>query len=133
MLRTSLSEGLPPVRGDRVQLQQVVLNLTMNAIEAMREVEDRTRELVIGSRPSEVAGALGVAVAVEDTGRGFAAADAERLFEAFYTTKREGLGMGLSISRSIIEAHGGRLSVAHRAGHGAAFTFVLPSVDDPGS
>jgi signal transduction histidine kinase len=115
---------LPPVRGDRVQVQQVLLNLVMNGIEAMKEVTDRPRELLIRSRPEASSHVL---VAVQDSGIGLDEQRLERVFEAFYTTKREGLGMGLSISRSIIEAHGGRLwPVAHRD-HGATFQFTLPT------
>src|SRR6185369_5715135 len=100
-----LSGELPPVLGDKIQLQQVLLNLIVNAIEAMSAVHDRRRELTIASRPD---GPDAVLVQVSDTGPGLAREQAERLFEAFYTTKADGLGIGLSISRSIVEAHGGR-------------------------
>jgi PAS domain S-box-containing protein len=123
-VRTELAAALPPVRGDRVQLQQVLLNLVMNGIEAMQEVTDRPRELLIRSRPEESSHVL---VAVQDRGIGLDEQRLERVFEAFYTTKPEGMGMGLSISRSIIEAHGGRLwPVAHRD-YGATFQFTLPT------
>ena len=113
---------LPPVVGDRVQLQQVVLNLVMNAIEAMASVTGRPRTLVIRcERQDDVA-----RVAVHDTGVGIRASDLDRVFGAFFTTKPSGMGMGLSISRSIIEAHGGRLWAAPNEPHGAIFQFSLP-------
>jgi PAS domain S-box-containing protein len=114
---------LPSVIGDRVQLQQVVLNLVMNAIEAMAPVTDRPRKLVIRSErhDDDV-----VRVAVHDTGVGIRASDLDRMFSAFFTTKPSGMGMGLSISRSIIEAHGGRLWAAPSEPHGAIFQFSLP-------
>jgi PAS domain S-box-containing protein len=127
VLRTSLADDLPPVLGDRIQLQQVMLNLLTNAIEAMRDVADRRRELVISSRRHDVGLDVGVLVAVEDTGIGFESADADQLFGALYTTKPDGLGMGLSISRSIILSHGGRLWATLNAGYGATFQFVLPA------
>jgi PAS domain S-box-containing protein len=127
VLRTSLADDLPPVLGDRIQLQQVMLNLLTNAIEAMRDVADRERELVISARRHDVGPDAGVLVAVEDTGVGFERVDAHQLFEALYTTKPDGLGMGLSISRSIILAHGGRLWATPNAGYGATFQFVLPA------
>jgi C4-dicarboxylate-specific signal transduction histidine kinase len=113
---------LPSVVGDRIQLQQVVLNLVMNAIEAMASVMDRPRELVIRcERHDDVA-----RVAVHDTGVGIRASDLDRVFSAFFTTKPSGMGMGLSISRSIIEAHGGRLWAAPNEPHGAILQFSLP-------
>jgi PAS domain S-box-containing protein len=123
-VRTELAAALPPVRGDRVQLQQVILNLVMNGIEAMKEVTDRPRELLIRSRPEESSRVL---VAVQDRGIGLDEQSLERVFEAFYTTKPEGLGMGLSISRSIIEAHGGRLWPVAHSDYGATFQFTLPT------
>jgi C4-dicarboxylate-specific signal transduction histidine kinase len=124
VVRTELAAALPPVRGDRVRLQQVILNLVMNGIEAMKEVTDRPRELLIRSRPEASSHVL---VAVQDRGIGLDEQRLERVFEAFYTTKREGMGMGLPISRSIIEAHGGRLwPTAHRD-DGATFQFTLPT------
>jgi signal transduction histidine kinase len=126
VLRTSLADDLPPVLGDRIQLQQVVLNLLTNAIEAMREIADRRRELVISTRRYDGGPDAGVRVAVEDAGVGFAWTSVDQLFEALYTTKPDGLGMGLSISRSIIRSHGGRLWGTPNAGHGATFQFVLP-------
>ncbi|MEY9325267.1 PAS domain S-box protein [Sinorhizobium fredii] len=127
LLRTELARDLPPVAGDRVQLQQVILNLVMNGIESMKKVADRPRELVIRSRPAASGTVL---VAVLDTGVGLEPENAERVFEAFYTTKAEGLGMGLAICRSIIEAHGGRLWAEATEPQGAVFQFTLPSDPD---
>ena len=123
LVRTQLAEGLPSVQGDRVQLQQVMLNLIINAIEAMREVGEEERELLIssGNEPD------GVLVEVRDSGPGFAAADLERVFEAFYTTKSDGLGLGLSICRSIVEAHNGRLWASPNVPRGAIFRFTAPA------
>jgi PAS domain S-box-containing protein len=123
-VRTELAAALPPVQGDRVQVQQVLLNLVMNGIEAMKEVTDRPRALLIRSRPEASSHVL---VAVQDSGIGLDEQRLERVFEAFYTTKPEGLGMGLSISRSIIEAHGGRLWPAANRDYGATFQFTLPT------
>jgi PAS domain S-box-containing protein len=127
VLSRLLSEDLPCVLGDRIQLQQVLLNLVVNAIEAMGTVKDRPRELTIASRLDEPDGVL---VEVRDTGPGLEREHADHLFEAFYTTKSEGLGIGLSISRSIVEAHGGRLSAAQNVPHGAIFRFTLPVQGD---
>jgi PAS domain S-box-containing protein len=127
VLRTSLAGDLPPVFGDRIQLQQVLLNLLINAIEAMRDVADRGRELGITARRHDVGPAAGVLVAVQDTGVGFDRANVDQLFEALYTTKPDGLGMGLSISQSIVLSHGGRLWATLNAGYGATFQFVLPT------
>jgi predicted ATPase/signal transduction histidine kinase len=129
LLETQLAEGLPLVRGDRVQLQQVLLNLIVNAIEAMSGVKERPRELTIVSASD---GPDTVSVEVRDSGTGLDPEHAPHLFEPFYTTKAEGLGIGLSISRSIIEAHGGRLSSAANAPHGTVFLFLLP-VNEPGA
>ena len=123
-LQTQLADDLPRVRGDRVQLQQVILNLIVNAVEAMSAAGEGARELLISSRD---AGADGVLVAVRDSGPGLAPANVEHLFEAFYTTKPRGLGMGLSICRSIIEAHGGRLLAISNVPRGAVFQFTLPA------
>jgi PAS domain S-box-containing protein len=128
VLETQFDEALPLVAGDRVQLQQVMLNLVVNAIDAMSAVDDRPRELKIVSRRQDEGG---VAVDVRDTGTGLDPERAERIFEAFYTTKPQGLGIGLSISRSIIEAHGGRLWAAPNAPHGAVFGFSLPVGEEP--
>ena len=122
-VKMRLSERLPPVLGDRIQLQQVILNLIMNAIEAMSEVEERSRELLISTSEFESGGVL---VAVSDSGPGLPPANLARIFEAFYTTKSTGLGMGLSICRSIVEAHGGRLWATPNEPHGAVFCMMLP-------
>ena len=127
VLRTSLADDLPPVLGDRIQLQQVVLNLLTNAIEAMRDVAGRRRGLLISARRDDIGPDAGVLVAVEDAGVGFEGASVDQLFETLYTTKPDGLGMGLSISQSIIRSHGGRLWGTPNAGHGATFQFVLPA------
>jgi PAS domain S-box-containing protein len=122
-VRTQLAEGLPHVQGDRVQLQQVLLNLIINAIEAMRDVGEEERELLISSRNEPD----GVSVEVRDSGPGFAPADIDRVFEAFYTTKPDGVGLGLSICRSIIEAHDGRLWASPNMPRGAIFGFIAPA------
>ena len=119
-LRLDLAPHLRPVNGDRVQLQQVLINLVMNGMEAMTPSSDRPREMVIRSRPDD----SGVLVAVEDAGVGLDETSMARLFDAFFTTKRGGMGMGLSISRSIIEAHGGRLWATTNTTHGATFHFT---------
>jgi len=124
-LRVDLASALLPVLGDRVQLQQVLINLVMNGIEAMASGGDRPPELVIRSRPH---GGDQVLVAVEDAGVGIDPNTIDRLFSAFFTTKPGGLGMGLSISRSIIDAHGGRLWVTPNPTHGATFHFALPGI-----
>ena len=123
VLHTELAAGDPPVMADRVQLQQVLLNLIMNGVEAMRGVTERTRVLTVSSMLSEPDNVL---VAVEDTGKGLDPAVRERMFQPFFTTKPDGLGMGLAISRSIVEAHGGRLWVSPRAPHGAEVRFTIP-------
>ena len=124
-LRRDLTSALPPVLGDRVQLQQVVINLVVNGVEAMAAVHDRPRELVIRSEPDDEDRVL---VAVQDAGAGLDAIHADRLFTAFFTTKPDGMGMGLSISRSIIEAHGGQLWATPNSTHGATFHFALPAL-----
>jgi PAS domain S-box-containing protein len=121
-LRTDLASDLPTVMGDRVQLQQVVLNLVLNGMEAMATVSDRPRELVIETKRE---GEEHVCVAVRDVGVGLDPESINRLFDAFYTTKQGGLGMGLSISRSIIENHGGRLWAEPNEGPGATFLFTI--------
>ena len=123
-VRTELAANLPPVRGDRVQLQQVLLNLVMNGMEAMQAVADRPRDLIVRSQQEE-SDAIGVAV--RDAGTGIDPQNLERIFTAFVTTKPGGLGMGLAISRSIIEAHGGRLWAEPNDGPGATFQFSLPT------
>jgi PAS domain S-box-containing protein len=122
-VRTQLAEDLPHIRGDRVQLLQVLLNLIINAIEAMREVGEEERELLISSHNEPD----GVSIEVRDSGPGFAPAVLERVFEAFYTTKPRGLGLGLSICRSIIEAHDGRLWASPNVPRGAIFGFIAPA------
>jgi len=124
VLQTAFAEDLPPIAGDRVQLQQVILNLLLNAADAMAGVEDRPRRLAV--RTALDAGDR-VRLTVQDAGVGFAPDTAARLFEAFYTTKAEGMGIGLSVSRSIIESHGGRLSAEPNPdGPGASFVIDLP-------
>jgi PAS domain S-box-containing protein len=123
-LRIQFSRALPAVLADRTQLQQVIINLVMNGIEAMQPVTDRPRELVIQSRQDE---AQQVQVTVKDCGVGISAENADRLFNAFFTTKSSGMGMGLSICRSILAAHGGRLWAEPNLPHGATFHFTLPS------
>jgi signal transduction histidine kinase len=118
-----LTPTLPMIFGDRVQLQQVIINLVMNGIEAMQSITDRPRELVIRSGRDETQQVL---VSVADCGVGISAENAERLFTAFFTTKASGMGMGLSICRSIMEAHGGRLWATANVPHGATFQFTLP-------
>jgi C4-dicarboxylate-specific signal transduction histidine kinase len=125
-VQTRLAEGLLPVEGDRVQLQQVVLNLILNAVEAMSTVEAGPRELFISTEQTRVAGVL---VSVRDSGPGIDPDHLDRLFEAFYTTKSSGVGMGLSICRSIIDAHGGRLWADANVPRGAVFQFTLPDAE----
>jgi C4-dicarboxylate-specific signal transduction histidine kinase len=122
-LRTELSSALPQVLGDRVQLQQVIINLLINGVEAMAPITDRPREILIRSQEHEAGEVL---VAVLDSGIGINSETAEKLFSAFFTTKPSGMGMGLSISRSIIRAHGGKLWVSPNPDHGAAFQFTVP-------
>jgi C4-dicarboxylate-specific signal transduction histidine kinase len=122
-LQTEMSENLPPVVVDRVLLQQVVLNLIMNAMEAMRPVSDRARVLRIRTQEQSSGS---IVVLVQDSGVGIYPEHSSRMFEAFYTTKVEGIGMGLTISRSIIEAHGGRLWALANDGPGSTFCFALP-------
>jgi signal transduction histidine kinase len=123
LLRLELAPALPVVLGDRVQLQQVLINLVINAIQAMASVTDRPRDLWIRSQQRDAGHVL---VAVTDSGSGIDAKSMNELFKAFYTTKPSGMGMGLSICRSIIEAHGGQVSAANNAGPGATFQFTLP-------
>jgi C4-dicarboxylate-specific signal transduction histidine kinase len=122
-LQMEFAPALPMILGDRVQLQQVIINLVMNAIEAMQSVTDRSRELVIRSRQDETQQVL---VSVTDYGAGISAEDADRLFNPFFTTKSSGMGMGLSICRSIVDAHDGRLSATANLPHGATFQLLLP-------
>lgn len=118
-----LAAGLPAVRGDRAQLQQVVLNIVLNGLEAASGSIRRARGLIIRTSMD----ASVVVVAVEDSGTGIDTADVDRLFEPLYTTKPEGLGMGLSIARTIVGAHGGELRASNNAGGGATFAFTLPA------
>jgi PAS domain S-box-containing protein len=128
-VRTQLTQGLPRVQGDRVQLQQVLLNLIINAIEAMRDVGDDERELFISTRNEPD----GVSVEVRDSGPGFAPETLEHVFAGFYTPKPDGLGIGLSICRSIIEAHGGRLWASSNLPRGASFQFALSAIANTAS
>ena len=130
IIQTRFADGLSPVSGDRVQLQQVVLNLIMNAIEAMTSLRDRACELVISTRISD---GNQVLVSLEDSGIGLDPNTLDKIFEPFYTTKAGGMGMGLSISRSIIEAHGGRLWAVARPGSSTIFYFSLPNCEQGGS
>src|ERR1700730_1653553 len=123
LLRMESAPTLPTILGDRVQLQQVIINLVMNGIEAMQSVTDRPRELVVRSGQDEPQELL---ISVTDSGVGISAENADQLFTAFFTTKSGGMGMGLSICRSIMEAHGGRLWATANVPHGAAFQFTLP-------
>jgi PAS domain S-box-containing protein len=124
VLRYELAENLAPVSGDRVQLQQVMLNLIRNASDAMTDVEDRPRELLIKTQADQDDQ---VRLSVTDAGIGFRPDLANKLFDAFYTTKKDGMGIGLSVSRSIIEAHHGRLSASPNVGPGATFSFCIPA------
>jgi PAS domain S-box-containing protein len=126
-VQTRFAEDLPPVQGDRVQLQQVLLNLILNAVEAMYAVEAEARELSISAEQSQ---ANHVLVAVRDSGPGIDPANLDRVFKAFYTTKSSGAGMGLSICRSIIDAHGGRLWASANVPQGAIFQFTVPSTEN---
>jgi C4-dicarboxylate-specific signal transduction histidine kinase len=126
-IRLDLAPGLPPVCGDRVQLQQVILNLLMNGLDAMREPGDSERALVLRTFSTDPGQ---VVVAVEDSGVGIDEADLDHVFHAFYTTKPEGLGMGLAIARSIVEAHGGQLNARNNPTGGATFSFTLPAIKE---
>jgi C4-dicarboxylate-specific signal transduction histidine kinase len=122
-LRFEPAPDLPPVMADRIQLEQVILNLMLNGIEAMSAIDPSRRVLSISTERGE---SDDVVVAIADRGVGVTPRDLDRIFDAFFTTKADGLGMGLSISRSIVDAHGGRLWVASELGHGATFRFTLP-------
>jgi len=126
-IRPDLSNDLPLVSGDRVQIQQVLLNLVVNGMDAMDTVEESKRILRICGRSQTRGGIAEVLLSVKDSGTGLTPEEADRLFEAFYTTKPDGMGMGLAISRSIIEAHGGRLWAEPNQGPGATFLFSLPA------
>jgi PAS domain S-box-containing protein len=125
-VHAQLADGLPILQGDRVQLQQVILNLIINAIEAMSDIGDGARELLISSGTIESGGVI---VTVQDSGPGLAPMTLERVFESFYTTKPSGMGLGLSICRSIVEAHGGRLWASANYPQGAIFQFTVPAVE----
>ena len=127
IVRTELADDLPLVTGDRVQLQQVVLNLLLNALDAMIGVKDRPRQLVVRTERRE---SDCVCISVQDSGVGFEPHAVDKFFEAFYTTKQDGMGMGLSVSRSIIESHHGRLWAAPNDGPGATFSFSIPCRTD---
>jgi signal transduction histidine kinase len=122
-VQTQLPEGLPLIQGDRVQLQQVILNLIINAVEAMSDMSEGSRELVISSA-KDASG--GVVVAVQDSGPGLNPEGFDRIFDAFYTTKTGGMGMGLSVCRSIVEQHGGFMWASRKPGPGAIIQFTLP-------
>jgi signal transduction histidine kinase len=122
-VRTRLADGLPLIQGDRVQLQQAVLNLIVNAVEAMNGVSEGARELLIGTEKDTSSGVL---VLVQDSGPGLDPRSFDHMFDAFYTTKPDGMGMGLSICRSIVEAHGGRVWAARSVGPGLTVQFTLP-------
>jgi signal transduction histidine kinase len=124
LVSDNMSSGLPRVMAVRVQLQQVILNLIMNAVEAMRSVTERERRLTIASSLDQQGSVM---ITVEDTGNGIDPVHLPRIFEPFFTTKSHGMGLGLSICRSIIEAHGGRLWASPRSHSGAVFHLSLPS------
>ncbi len=129
VIKTELADGLPQVSGDRIQLQQVILNFLLNGSEAMRQIEDRRRELLVRT---ELDGTVGVCLSVQDVGVGLQPDEIDKLFEAFYTTKASGMGIGLYVSRSIIETHGGRIwATQNSTGTGATFFFSIPL--DPSS
>ncbi len=128
ILRTDFDEGLPVVRGDRVQLQQVILNLILNAADAMREIDDRRRDLMVATASQD---GNRVRLSVRDSGIGIDPQNSNKLFDAFFTTKPHGMGVGLSISRSIIESHEGRLWATANDGPGATFSFLLPGGSEP--
>jgi hypothetical protein len=124
-VQSRLADGLSPIHGDRVQLQQVVLNLILNAVEAMGSSKAEARELLISTKQDHNC----ILVAVCDSGPGIAPAHFERVFDAFYTTKPKGVGMGLSICRSIINTHGGRLWAEANEPRGTVFQFTLPRAE----
>jgi len=129
-IRPDLAQELPPVLGDRVQLQQVLLNLVMNGMDAMNTIEESQRGLIIAGRRETRDGSYEAVLSVQDAGIGFKPEERDRLFEAFYTTKPNGMGMGLAISRSIIEAHAGRLWAEANHGSGATFLISLPAAPE---
>jgi signal transduction histidine kinase len=127
-VETDLTSGVPEVAGDRVQLQQVLLNLIVNAIEAMSTIAGRPHRLLIRSERQQED--LGVIVTLQDSGVGLDPNERDRVFDAFFSTKPRGLGMGLSICQTIISAHGGRLSARSNADYGTTFEFTLPAFAD---
>jgi C4-dicarboxylate-specific signal transduction histidine kinase len=127
ILRPELADDLPPVTGDRVQLQQVILNLIRNGSDAMSSVDDRPRQLLIRTGRDE---GDHVSLTVQDAGTGFDPQFVDRLFESFYTTKNDGMGIGLSVSRSIIEGHHGHLRATLNKGPGATFSFSIPRASE---
>jgi C4-dicarboxylate-specific signal transduction histidine kinase len=127
VVRSELAEDLPLVMGDRVQLQQVVLNFLRNGSDAMTGVDDRRRDLIIRTEREEGAR---VRLSVKDVGVGFEPHAEEKLFESFYTTKKDGMGIGLSVSKSIIESHHGRLRAERNEGPGATFSFSIPYISE---
>jgi signal transduction histidine kinase len=118
-----LADDLPPVTGDRIQLQQVILNLIRNAADAMSTIDNRPKELLIKTERHE---GNQVSLSVKDSGLGFTSQAADKIFEAFYTTKTDGMGIGLSVSRSIVEAHQGRIWAKRNDGPGCTFSFAIP-------
>jgi len=130
-VQAQIPEDLPLTFGDRIQLQQVLLNLVINGMDAMNRVEEQKRLLLIRGRRDAYDGWSAATISVQDVGVGLKPEEMERLFEAFYTTKPEGMGMGLAISRSIVEEHGGRLWAEPNNGPGATFLFSLPAADRP--
>jgi len=132
-IRIELTEDMPPVKGDRVQLQQVLLNLVVNGMDAMSATGNSKRILTIWGRHETRDGESTCLLGVQDSGIGFKPDEVDRFFEAFYTTKPQGMGMGLAICRSIIEAHGGRLWAEANQGPGATFQFSLPDARNPTS
>jgi signal transduction histidine kinase len=127
-IETELAAKSPEILGDRTQLQQVILNLITNAIDAMGSVTERPRVLRVRSETEEPDD---VVISVEDTGVGIDSNSTDRIFDSFYTTKSHGMGIGLAICRSIIEAHGGRISAAPRTPHGSVFQVILPMHELP--
>ena len=130
LLRPDLASDLPLVVGDRIQLQQVILNLLTNAADAMLAVDDRPRELHI---KTELDADGLVRVTIRDSGVGFDSQNADKLFKAFFSTKSQGMGIGLSVSRSIIESHHGRIWAVKNEGPGATFAFAIPRRPFPGN
>jgi signal transduction histidine kinase len=122
-LDSSFGPALPPVRGDQVQLQQVILNLILNAADALEGVHDRPRHVIVKTSRSS---AGWVELSVRDTGRGVHPDDLHKIFDAFYTTKAQGMGIGLSVSQSIIHRHGGEIRAARNRGAGSTFAFTVP-------